>query len=49
MQFHIISLVCKRRYRETKGKKKVKMSKETKYVYFFGCGQTEGNAEMRNL
>ena len=25
------------------------MSKETKYVYFFGCGQTEGNAEMRNL
>ena len=21
----------------------------TKYVYFFGCGQTEGNAEMRNL
>ncbi len=25
------------------------MSKETKYVYFFGAGQTEGNADMRNL
>ena len=25
------------------------MSKATKYVYFFGAGQTEGNADMRNL
>ena len=25
------------------------MSTETKYVYFFGAGQTEGNADMRNL
>ena len=27
-----------------------KMEKaQTKYVYFFGAGQTEGNAEMRNI
>lgn len=25
------------------------MSEKTKYVYFFGAGQTEGNANMRNL
>ena len=25
------------------------MAKETKYVYFFGAGKTEGNADMRNL
>ena len=25
------------------------MAKATKYVYFFGAGQTEGNADMRNL
>ncbi|MDO5320746.1 MAG: pyruvate, phosphate dikinase, partial [bacterium] len=25
------------------------MAKTTKYVYFFGAGQTEGNADMRNL
>ncbi len=25
------------------------MSKVTKYVYFFGAGQTEGNSSMRNL
>jgi len=25
------------------------MSEQTKYVYFFGAGQTEGNANMRNL
>ena len=25
------------------------MTNETKYVYFFGAGQTEGNAGMRNL
>ena len=25
------------------------MSEKTKYVYFFGAGQTEGNADMRNL
>ena len=25
------------------------MSTENKYVYFFGAGQTEGNADMRNL
>ena len=25
------------------------MANETKYVYFFGAGQTEGNAGMRNL
>ena len=25
------------------------MSETTKYVYFFGCGQTEGKADMRNL
>ena len=25
------------------------MSNEKKYVYFFGAGQTEGNADMRNL
>ena len=25
------------------------MTQETKYVYFFGAGKTEGNAGMRNL
>ena len=25
------------------------MAKEVKYVYFFGAGKTEGNADMRNL
>ena len=25
------------------------MSEQKKYVYFFGAGQTEGNAGMRNL
>ena len=25
------------------------MAQETKYVYFFGAGQTEGNAGMRNM
>ena len=25
------------------------MNNEKKYVYFFGAGQTEGNADMRNL
>ena len=25
------------------------MSGKTKYVYFFGAGQTEGNANMREL
>ena len=25
------------------------MSDKSKFVYFFGAGQTEGNAEMRNL
>ena len=25
------------------------MKEQTKYVYFFGAGQTEGNANMRNL
>ena len=27
----------------------MKMTNETKYVYFFGAGHTEGNADMRNL
>ena len=25
------------------------MSEQKKYVYFFGAGQTEGNANMREL
>ena len=25
------------------------MADKKKYVYFFGAGQTEGNANMRNL
>ena len=44
MEFHIMSPFTKEGKRKQKAKK-VKMSKETKYVY----GQTGGNAEMRNL
>ena len=28
---------------------KKEMANKTKYVYFFGAGQTEGNANMREL
>ena len=38
----------KRNEKKKKGKGKMK-AKEEKYVYFFGAGKTEGNADMREL
>ncbi len=47
--FPIIYGIHKEKKKQKKEKEEKTMAKQTKYVYFFGAGKTEGNAGMRNL